>query len=41
METSHLKGRKELEKENSKLKQIYADLSLDITILKDVLVKKL
>ncbi len=40
METSHLKRLKELEEENRKLKQMYADVSLDITILKDVLSKK-
>ncbi len=40
METSHLKRLKELEEENRKLKQMYADVSLDITMLKDVLSKK-
>lgn len=40
METSHLKRLKELEEENRKLKQMYADASLDIRMLKDVLSKK-
>ena len=40
METSHLKRLKELEEENRKLKQMYAEVSLDITMLKDVLSKK-
>ncbi|AYN66647.1 transposase [Euzebyella marina] len=40
METSHLKRLKELEEENCKLKQIYADAGLDIRMLKDVLSKK-
>lgn len=41
METSQLKRLKELEEENRKLKQMYADLSLDHRILKDVIEKKL
>ena len=40
MEASHLKRLKELEEENLKLKQMYADASLDIRMLKDVLSKK-
>lgn len=40
MSVQHLKRLKELEAENSKLKQMYADVSLDIVILKDVLTKK-
>ena len=40
MEVSHLKRLKELEAENRKLKQMYADVSLDNTMLKDVLSKK-
>jgi len=40
METSHLKRLKELEQENRRLKQMYADASLDIRMLKDVLSKK-
>ena len=40
MEVSHLKRLKELEVENRKLKQMYADLSLDNIMLKDVLSKK-
>ncbi len=40
MEVSHLKRLKELEEENRKLKQMYADVSLDNTMLKDILSKK-
>jgi len=40
MEASHLKRLKELEEENRHLKQMYADLSLDNKMLKDVLSKK-
>jgi putative transposase len=40
MEISHLKRLKELEQENSKLKHMYADVSLDNTMLKDILSKK-
>ncbi len=40
MESSHLKRLKELDEENRKLKQMYADVSLDNTMLKDVLSKK-
>lgn len=40
METSHLKRLKELEEENRKLKQMYADASLDNQMLKDILSKK-
>jgi putative transposase len=40
METSQLKRLKELEEENRRLKQMYADLSLDHRILKDVIEKK-
>ena len=40
MEVSHLKRLKELEAENRKLKQMYADVSLDKTMLKDLLSKK-
>jgi putative transposase len=40
METSQLKRLKELEAENSKLKRMYADQALEITMLKDVLSKK-
>lgn len=40
MEVSHLKRLKELEEENLKLKQMYADVSLDNIMLKDVLSKK-
>lgn len=40
MEVSHLKRLKELEAENSKLKRMYADVSLDLQMAKDVLSKK-
>ncbi len=40
METGQLKRLKELEEENRKLKQMYAELSLDNVMLKDVLSKK-
>lgn len=40
MESSALKRLKELEQENLKLKQMYADVSLDNTMLKDLLSKK-
>ena len=40
METSQLKKLKELEEENRKLKQMYADISLDNVMLKDLLSKK-
>lgn len=41
MDTQMLKRYKELEQENSRLKRMYADLSLDHRILKDVVEKKL
>jgi putative transposase len=41
METSQLRKMKDLEEENRKLKQMYADLSLDHRILKDIIEKKL
>jgi putative transposase len=41
LETSELKRLKELEDENRRLKQMYADLSLDHRILKEVIEKKL
>ena len=40
MEASQLKRLKELEEENRRLKRMYADLSLDHEMLKDVLGKK-
>lgn len=40
MELNDMKRIKELEEENRKLKQMYADLSLEIAALKDVLSKK-
>ena len=40
MESSDVKRLKELEEENSRLKRLYADLSLDHSILKDVISKK-
>ena len=41
MESSDIKRMKELEEENRRLKQMYASLSLDHEILKDVVSKKL
>ena len=41
MEASDVKRLKELEDENRKLKQMYAELSLETRILKDVIEKKL
>ena len=41
MKVSDLKKLKALEEENRRLKQMYADLSLDQKILKDVVEKKL
>ena len=41
MEASDIKRLKALEEENRRLKQMYADLSLDHKILKDVVEKKL
>ncbi len=40
MEASDIKRLKELEKENQRLKQMYADLSLEHRVLKDVIEKK-
>ncbi len=41
MEASYIKRLKELEEENRRLKQMYADLSLDHRILKEIVEKKL
>lgn len=41
MESADIKRLKELEEENRRLKQMYADLSLEHRILKDVIGKKL
>ena len=41
LEASDLKRMKELEQENQRLKQMYADLSLDHKILKDIVERKL
>lgn len=41
MSVSQVQRLKELEEENRKLKQMYADLALDNRILKDVIEKKL
>jgi putative transposase len=40
MEMNELKKYKELEEENRKLKQMYAELALDNKMLKDILGKK-
>ena len=40
LDVSQLKRLKELEYENSRLKEMYADLSLEYKFLKDVLEKK-
>jgi len=40
MEVSEVKRMRELEEENRRLKQMYADLSLDHALLKEVLAKK-
>jgi putative transposase len=40
LEANELKRLKELEEENRRLKQMYADLALDHRMLKDVLEKK-
>lgn len=41
MEASDLKRLRELEDENRRLKQMYAELSLDHKVLKDIVEKKL
>ena len=41
MEASDIKRLKELETENKRLKQMYADLSLEHRVLKDIVEKKL
>jgi putative transposase len=41
MEASDIKRLKELEDENRKLKQMYAELSLEHKVLKDIIEKKL
>lgn len=41
MDTSQLKELKRLEEENRKLKHMYADLSLEHKVLKDIVEKKL
>ncbi len=41
MEASDIKRLKELEDENHRFKQMYAELSLDHKILKDIIEKKL
>ena len=41
LDVSQLKRLRELEDENRRLKQMYADLSLDHEILKDIVAKKL
>ena len=41
MDAAALKRLKELEAENQKLKEMYADLSLEHKVLKDIVEKKL
>lgn len=41
MEASDLKRLKELEEENRKLKEMYAEISLEHKVLKDIIEKKL
>ena len=41
MDSERLRKYKELERENAQLKRMYADLSLDHAILKEVIEKKL
>ena len=41
METSDLRRLRELEEENKRLKKMYAELSLEHEVLKDVVKKKL
>ena len=41
MDTSLMKRMKELEDENRRLKQMYAELSLEHKVLKDIIEKKL
>ena len=41
METSDLKRLKDLEEENRRLKQMYADLSIDNALMKELIEKKL
>lgn len=41
LDASQLKKLKELEKENAKLKKMYANLALDNEILREVIEKKL
>lgn len=41
LEASELKRIKDLEQENRRLKQMYAELSLDHRVLKDIIEKKL
>ncbi|VAX19139.1 Transposase, IS3/IS911 family [hydrothermal vent metagenome] len=40
MELADVKRLKDLEQENRRLKQMYADLSLEHTVLKDIIEKK-
>jgi putative transposase len=41
MEASDLKRLKDLEEENRRLKQMYADLSIDNALMKELIEKKL
>ncbi len=40
MEVNHLKKLKELEEENFKLKRMFADVSLDLQMAKEIIAKK-
>lgn len=41
LDTSDVKGLKELDRENNRLKRLYEDLSLENAALKDLIAKKL
>ena len=41
MDSKSLKRLKDLEQENSKLKRMYAELALDLSVAKDIIEKKL
>jgi len=41
MEASDVRRPRELEDENARLERMYTDLALEVTVLKDVVAKKL